>query len=56
MRHNISSDALIPKLPNPKELEPFPKQISTVYDGHTRRIRYFNLELRCYLCLTDFGV
>ena len=39
MRHNISSDALIPKLPNPKQLEPFPKQLQTMYEGHTARIR-----------------
>eukprot|EP00658_Telonema_sp_P-2_P051849 TRINITY_DN3995_c0_g1_i2.p1 TRINITY_DN3995_c0_g1~~TRINITY_DN3995_c0_g1_i2.p1 ORF type:complete len:588 (-),score=191.64 TRINITY_DN3995_c0_g1_i2:23-1786(-) len=39
MRHNISSDALIPKLPNPKELEPFPKMLCTLYLGHTHRIR-----------------
>jgi len=44
MRHNISSDALIPKLPNPKQLEPFPKQLQTMYEGHTARIRSLSFD------------
>jgi ribosome biogenesis protein ERB1 len=31
---NIDPDSLIPKLPDPKLLKPFPTNISIVYEGH----------------------
>ena len=38
-RLNIDPDSLIPKLPSPKDLRPFPTRIGVVYEGHTGRIR-----------------
>lgn len=31
---NIDPDSLIPKLPDPKLMKPFPTAISIIYDGH----------------------
>ena len=31
---NIDPDTLIPKLPDPKLMKPFPTSISIIYDGH----------------------
>lgn len=36
---NIDPESLIPKLPSPQELRPFPTKISIVYRGHKERIR-----------------
>ncbi|KAI9274353.1 NUC169 domain-containing protein [Phascolomyces articulosus] len=38
-RLNVDPDSLIPKLPSPKDLQPFPTAQSLSYDGHTARIR-----------------
>jgi ribosome biogenesis protein ERB1 len=38
-RLNIDPDSLIPKLPSPKDLRPFPTRVGVVYEGHTDRIR-----------------
>ncbi|TPX50523.1 hypothetical protein SeLEV6574_g00839 [Synchytrium endobioticum] len=38
-RVEMDPSALLPKLPNPKDLEPFPKQLSITYHGHTGRVR-----------------
>ncbi|KAG2175431.1 hypothetical protein INT43_001078 [Umbelopsis isabellina] len=43
-RLNIDPDSLIPKLPSPKDLQPFPTQQSISYEGHTGRIRCFSLD------------
>ena len=42
VRHNklnIDPDSLIPELPSPKDLRPFPIRCSNVYEGHTAKIR-----------------
>ncbi|CCE87243.1 Piso0_005786 [Millerozyma farinosa CBS 7064] len=42
VRHNklnIDPDSLIPDLPSPKDLRPFPIRCSTIYEGHKGRIR-----------------
>lgn len=31
---NIDPDTLIPKLPDPKLLKPFPTAVSIIYEGH----------------------
>ena len=31
---NIDPDTLIPKLPDPKLMKPFPTSVSIIYDGH----------------------
>ncbi|KAG7193063.1 Ribosome biogenesis protein erb1 [Scheffersomyces spartinae] len=47
VRHNklnIDPDSLIPDLPSPKDLRPFPIRTSTVYEGHTGRIRTLSID------------
>lgn len=43
-RLNIDPDSLIPKLPSPKDLRPFPTKIGVVYEGHTARIRAISVD------------
>ena len=43
-RLNIDPDSLIPKLPSPKDLRPFPTRIGVVYEGHTDRIRATSID------------
>jgi ribosome biogenesis protein ERB1 len=38
-RLNIDPESLVPKLPSPKDLRPFPTHQSIQYEGHTGRIR-----------------
>ncbi|KAI7861707.1 NUC169 domain-containing protein [Spinellus fusiger] len=38
-RLNIDPESLVPKLPSPKDLRPFPTHQSMAYEGHTARIR-----------------
>lgn len=47
VRHNklnIDPESLIPELPSPKDLRPFPIRCSTVYQGHTGRIRTVSVD------------
>lgn len=41
---NIDPDSLIPELPSPKDLRPFPIRCSTVYQGHTEKIRTLSID------------
>lgn len=41
---DIDPDSLIPELPSPKDLRPFPIKCSTVYEGHTGRIRAVSID------------
>ncbi|CAG8438502.1 14022_t:CDS:10 [Ambispora leptoticha] len=41
---NIDPESLIPKLPNPKDLQPFPTRLAFSYIGHTGRIRCFSID------------
>lgn len=46
VRHNklnIDPDSLIPELPSPKDLRPFPIRCSTIYEGHKGRIRTLSI-------------
>lgn len=36
---NIDPESLVPELPSPKDLRPFPIRTSTIYEGHEGRIR-----------------
>jgi ribosome biogenesis protein ERB1 len=38
-RMNVDPDSLLPKLPSPKDLRPFPTRIAVSYDGHTGMVR-----------------
>merc|ERR1719261_1402033 len=38
-RMNVDPDSLLPKLPNPKDLRPFPTHIAVSYEGHTGMVR-----------------
>lgn len=47
IRHNklnIDPDSLIPDLPSPKDLRPFPIRCSTIYQGHTNKIRTISID------------
>ena len=47
VRHNklnIDPDSLIPDLPSPKDLRPFPIKCSTVYEGHTGKVRTLSID------------
>ncbi|GEQ69278.1 hypothetical protein JCM33374_g2949 [Metschnikowia sp. JCM 33374] len=47
VRHNklnIDPESLIPELPSPKDLRPFPIKCSTVFSGHTSRIRTLSVD------------
>jgi ribosome biogenesis protein ERB1 len=36
---NIDPESLIPKLPSPKELKPYPSKLMVTFSGHTNRVR-----------------
>mmetsp|Transcript_64904 Transcript_64904/g.155005 ORF Transcript_64904/g.155005 Transcript_64904/m.155005 type:complete len:758 (+) Transcript_64904:61-2334(+) len=38
-RLNVDPESLLPKLPNPKDLRPFPTHVAVVYEGHTGMVR-----------------
>ncbi|KAJ3298725.1 Ribosome biogenesis protein 1 [Borealophlyctis nickersoniae] len=41
---NIDPESLIPKLPSPKDLRPFPSALAIVYKGHTGRVRSISVD------------
>lgn len=41
---NIDPDSLIPDLPSPQDLRPFPIKCSTVYRGHSGRVRAVSVD------------
>ncbi|KAI8922042.1 NUC169 domain-containing protein, partial [Powellomyces hirtus] len=41
---NIDPESLIPKLPNPRDLLPFPSALAITFKGHTARIRSFSVD------------
>jgi ribosome biogenesis protein ERB1 len=43
-RINIDPESLIPKLPHPKTLKPFPTTQTISYDGHEGKIRSFSVD------------
>jgi ribosome biogenesis protein ERB1 len=40
---DIDPESLIPKLPSPKDLKPFPTKLSIIYKGHVGRVRSFSI-------------
>lgn len=44
MRLTIQPEDLLPQLPNPKDLQPFPTVMSMVYEGHTDMVRSIAVE------------
>jgi WD40 repeat protein len=40
----IQPEDLLPQLPNPKDLQPFPTVMSMVYEGHTDMVRSLAVE------------
>lgn len=47
VRHNklnIDPDSLIPDLPSPKDLRPFPIKCSTIFQGHSGRVRTISID------------
>lgn len=44
MRVNVDAEDLIPQLPKPKDLQPFPSVQSIVYEGHTDCVRGLSME------------
>jgi len=38
-RMNVDPESLLPKLPSPKDLRPFPTHVSVAYEGHTGMVR-----------------
>jgi ribosome biogenesis protein ERB1 len=43
-RRPVDPNSLMPDLPDPKELEPFPKRLAIVYRGHEGNIRSFSID------------
>jgi ribosome biogenesis protein ERB1 len=41
---NIDPESLIPELPSPKDLRPFPIRTSTLYEGHEGKIRTLSID------------
>lgn len=41
---NVDPESLIPKLPSPKDLRPFPVRVSITYEGHQGRIRTLDID------------
>ncbi|XP_064610704.1 ribosome biogenesis protein bop1-like [Liolophura sinensis] len=44
MRMNVNPDDLIPKLPKPRELQPFPTTQAMVYEGHSDMVRCISVD------------
>lgn len=43
-RLNIDPESLIPKLPSPKDLRPFPTACQVIFRGHESRVRSFSID------------
>jgi ribosome biogenesis protein ERB1 len=41
---NIDPESLVPELPSPKDLRPFPIRTSTIYQGHKGKIRTLSID------------
>ncbi|KAH8697036.1 putative ribosome biogenesis protein Erb1 [Talaromyces proteolyticus] len=41
---NIDPESLLPKLPSPEELKPFPTACATLFKGHTGRVRSVSID------------
>ncbi|KAJ9062642.1 Ribosome biogenesis protein erb1 [Entomophthora muscae] len=43
-RMDLDPDSLVPKLPDPKDLQPFPTRLSVVFEGHEGKVRTFSVD------------
>jgi len=43
-RMNVDKDSLLPKLPSPADLRPFPMNVGVSYDGHTKLVRQISCD------------
>lgn len=43
-KFQIDPESLIPKLPDPKDLQPFPTSLAITYKGHTERVRCISID------------
>ena len=41
---NVDPDSLIPKLPNPRDLQPFPNSPAILYMGHTDKVTCLSID------------
>lgn len=41
---NIDPDSLLPKMPSPQDLKPFPTTCATIYRGHVGRVRSLSVD------------
>ena len=41
---NVDPESLLPKLPNPRELQPFPTTQAVVYSGHLGKVTSLSLD------------
>ncbi|KAF7998189.1 hypothetical protein HCN44_009587 [Aphidius gifuensis] len=46
MKVQINPEELVPKLPNPRDLQPFPTTMSMIFKGHTDMIRSISVQKR----------
>lgn len=40
----LDPDSLVPKLPDPKDLQPFPTRLSVTFEGHGDKVRTFSVD------------
>ena len=43
-RMNVDKESLLPKLPSPADLRPFPMRVSVKFEGHTKLIRTMSID------------
>lgn len=43
-RMNVDPESLLPKLPSPKDLRPFPTHVAVAYEGHTGMVRSISVD------------
>ncbi|KAI0244596.1 Ribosome biogenesis protein erb1 [Massospora cicadina] len=43
-RLELDPDSLVPKLPDPKDLQPFPTRLAVVFEGHQDKVRTFSID------------
>ena len=55
-RLNIDPNSLLPKLPSPAELKPFPTVTQTIFRGHVGRVRSVAIDPVCLLTIHAFVI
>lgn len=52
MRLNIEPESLVPQLPSPRDLQPFPTVLSIEYEGHSDMVRTMSCDPKGQYLLT----